>query len=771
MPTEGRRGVSCGSRAAAGGWVRRSSVCAVLILLASAAAAQTITRGPLIQNPDALPTTVTILWWTNVTGDSTVEYGLTPSLGSLQTVPQAGSCEVGSAGTCHRVALLGLLPGTRYYYRLLTNGVQVQATTYFTTLKAPTDTGTLFFTVLGDWGQGTTGESQIANLQNAADPPVLLTVGDNSYPNGTQSDLDNNALAYYQVPFQRMHFFPALGNHDLNDVGGASNYANSAYAKTLALPTNGTQPERYYSFDSGDAHFIMTDSDSCCDGTEYAWLQNDLATTSRRWKFAFVHHAPYSCANGLASFGSIMAVRNSWGPLFEQYGVDIVFTGHDHIYERSRYVDDYLVGGSSGSDGLGTYYVMTGGGGATLDDAAKVDSGGPYRQPFFFSPKEYCPWLANDCSGGSGVYCSFKRYQYTSITITDGSTLALQAVDNNGNVFDTFTITKPTLTPTSTPTPTATPVSNTATPTGTYTRTPTPTTTATNTATAIPTDTATPRPTNTETPVPTETPTGTATETATPTATESSTATKTPTVTMTVTSTASFTATASATPSPVPSNTPTATTRPTDTPTVTPVPTTTAAPTVTATATGTPTATGTSTPTAACPSGSLVDQPLLRVSKNLSPAGDENFKLKGQWQVTTLSPAIDLVTNGFTMRVMDQSGALIFARTIPGGAPAWTFSGKRWKFRDDSGTLAGGIRRIVVTDQSSRLPGLFRFRVTGTNGDFQVGSGEVPVQTLVVLGGPEQAAIGQCATRAFNADGGPAPACRLSTNGNVLKCR
>ena len=81
-----------------------------LLLLGSlahvpAALAQTITRGPLIQNPDALTTTMTILWWTNVAGNSTVEYGTTPALGSSVTVAAGGrAARSARAGTCHTVA-------------------------------------------------------------------------------------------------------------------------------------------------------------------------------------------------------------------------------------------------------------------------------------------------------------------------------------------------------------------------------------------------------------------------------------------------------------------------------------------------------------------------------------------------------------------------------------------------------------------------------------------------------------------------------------------
>ncbi len=416
-------------------WAKRVVVSlAALVLAASAVSAQTITRGPLIQNPNALTTTVTILWWTDVAGNSTVDYGTTVSLGQSVTVGQAASCQIGAAGTCHSVTLTGLSAGTRYYYRLVVNGVTVQAASasiYFTTLKDPSDPSDLFFTVIGDWGQNSTAEQNVANRQDAADPQMITTVGDNFYQTGTQTNVDDG-LDRYVTPFKRIFFFPSLGNHDVS----AASWSNSAYVKTFSLPTNAPDQERYYSYDSGDAHFVMLDSNNV-DSTQTSWLDNDLATTTRRWKFVFLHHTPYSCASGLFSIGSDLGVRNTWGPIFESRAVDIVFTGHDHIYERSGFVNDF------GGDSLGTYYVMSGGGGATLDGAAVISGGLPKRSG------STCYWLANDpvncpngVSSGANRWCSVATFQYTSVRIVGNATMTLQGVDQNGNVFDTFSITK-----------------------------------------------------------------------------------------------------------------------------------------------------------------------------------------------------------------------------------------------------------------------------------------------------------------------------------------
>src|SRR5207245_5773564 len=151
------------------------------LVVAGRAGAVTSSRGPIIENPDALTSTMTIAWWTDTAGDSTMEYGPTPALGFSQTVAQAGSCEIGSAGTCHIVSLSGLFSGTRYYYRLKTNGVTVQDTgasgPYFTTLKDPTDPTELFFTVFGDWRQASSHDQAVPILTHTADPHILAAYG------------------------------------------------------------------------------------------------------------------------------------------------------------------------------------------------------------------------------------------------------------------------------------------------------------------------------------------------------------------------------------------------------------------------------------------------------------------------------------------------------------------------------------------------------------------------------------------------------------------
>ncbi len=650
-----------------------------LVLVAGTASAQTITRGPFIQNPDADATTMTLEWWTDVTGDSTVEYGLTNALGSSVTIPQTGSCEVGSAGTCHIVTLTGLTPNTKYFYRLKTNGTIVQATNYFTTMHAVGDTSDMFFTIVGDFGQSSSGETDVANLQDADDPPMIITVGDNAYQNGTQSDWDNNVFSQYRNVMRRALFIPTLGNHDLNNVGNA-NWASSAEILMFLLPENAAvtpanEIERYFSFDNGDAHFTILDSNSCCQTEQTNWIAGDLAASTRKWKFVFFHHTAYSCASGFASFGSNTTVRNAWGPLFEANGVDIAFDGHDHIYERTTKRDDY------GGDGKGTYYIMDGGGGASLDGSAQFDSSGnPVRTGSLFGGSENCTYLAHDCPEGANGYCSFSTYQYMRINITNGgNTLTAKAVDRTGHVFDTFVINKG-ATPTRTPTPTRT-----ATPTLTATQTPLPTMTVTPTVTAVATVTATR----------TATPTATRTATETPSPTETPTPLPTATATATVTQTATETATATRTPTP------------TRTATLTPTATTTATPTVTATATATETLTPTPTPTATtvCDGGPRTGCYLPLAPKKSKVAikdspNDVSDKFQWKWAAgnSTFADFGDpLGTTTYTLCVYDEKAGtphVATMMTIPpggtcGGVGCWGAVGTTYFYKDTTRSTFG----------------------------------------------------------------------------------
>lgn len=155
-------------------------------------------------------------------------------------------------------------------------------------------------------------------------------------------------------------FYPAIGNRESN---------TPYFAMNFRLPNNG----RWYSVERQGIHFIVLDTNSSIGpvSMQYKWLVDDLESVKDRNKFIVVimHHPIFS--TGYHS-GKKIELTKILVPLFEKYGVDIVFSGHDHDYERSLYEN--------------IYYIVTGGGGANLY-GKKNES--PYSQ-FFIREFHFC---------------------------------------------------------------------------------------------------------------------------------------------------------------------------------------------------------------------------------------------------------------------------------------------------------------------------------------------------------------------------------------------
>lgn len=189
------------------------------------------------------------------------------------------------------------------------------------------------FAVIGDYGQGTQPEADVAALVKSWNPDFIITVGDNNYPSGAAETIDQNIGQFYReyiYPYtgsygsgaDQLRFFPTLGNHDWDTQRG------QPYLDYFELPGN----ERYYDFTWGPLHFFALSSDSRePDGVNRAsiqaqWLQAALANTSLPWKIVYFHHAPYASN----AEGGVDWMR--WP--FAQWGASVVLAGHHHVYER-----------------------------------------------------------------------------------------------------------------------------------------------------------------------------------------------------------------------------------------------------------------------------------------------------------------------------------------------------------------------------------------------------------------------------------------------------
>jgi hypothetical protein len=194
---------------------------------------------------------------------------------------------------------------------------------------------------------------------------------------------------------------------------------------------------------------------------------------------------------------------------------------------------------------------------------------------------------------------------------------------------------------------------------------------------------------------------------------------------------------------------------------------------------GTNPGSGLSVPSSAitCGGVSQIAAAKLKVTKNLDPSGDEGLTLSGEWVVEPLSPAPDPRANGMRFRINDRFGQPLYNRVLPraapiaNGAPGWTVNkaGTKWTYRDRRGAVAGGVVRATIQQKSQ--PGVYGFSVGGKAANFQIDPAALPLELIVVLGGLDEAAAGQCASIAFNDATGPSPACTLSSSGTTIRCK
>lgn len=204
------------------------------------------------------------------------------------------------------------------------------------------------FAAIGDYGLAGDNELAVANLVKSWNPDFIVTLGDNNYPLGADSTIDQNIGQYYHeyiYPYKGNYgtgsnvnkFFPALGNHDWYSDSG------KPYFNYFTLPGN----ERYYDLIRGNVHLYILDSepiepDGVSDTSVQAmWLKKSLNSSWEKWNIVIVHHAPYSSGpHGSTNF-------TQWP--YKLWGADLVLSGHDHLFERLR-IDSlsYIICGASG---------------------------------------------------------------------------------------------------------------------------------------------------------------------------------------------------------------------------------------------------------------------------------------------------------------------------------------------------------------------------------------------------------------------------------------
>jgi len=455
------------------------------------AQAQTVLVKPYVQPGDGAGLGVAdvkvIAWMTDdVPGKFTVEYSVAGS--PMKTAePAATRVEISEQQRylTYATKLDGLPLNSEVHYRVR-HGATLVGASSFHTRKAPGNP--IRFVVTGDVAAGTPAQLAIANQLALKKPEFVLVCGDIAYNRGRVSEylkhfwpvygngVGTDSSAAIAPLMQSVPFYVTLGNHDVeladlrkNPDAFAAFYffhpprnAPATGSWRPFIPGTDEQVRKFqaatenagypylclYSFDDGDAHFLVLDSTAFMPvlSADYReWIRRDLMESKSRWKFVLFHHPGF---NSSANHRNQQKMR-LLSPLFEEAGVTIVFSGHVHNYQRSKplrfepkdvipevpalsvrgqfQLDDQF-DGIQRTEPNGVIYIVTGGGGAKLYPMeAKENSGVVPADP--------------DSPGSFTAASNGDRHSFTLVEL-DQAKLLLRQLDANGDEIDRITITK-----------------------------------------------------------------------------------------------------------------------------------------------------------------------------------------------------------------------------------------------------------------------------------------------------------------------------------------
>jgi 3',5'-cyclic AMP phosphodiesterase CpdA len=204
-------------------------------------------------------------------------------------------------------------------------------------VSLPNRPGSLKFAVIGDNGTGERPQyevgQQMANARATFAFDLVIMLGDNMYGGQRPADF----VRKFEQPYAPLlaagvKFQASLGNHDRVE--------NVSYQP---FNMNG---QRYYSYVRNNVRFLALDS-TLMDAKQIAWIEATLQDAREEWKICYFHHPLYSNAE---RHGASVELRLQLEPIFNRRGVDVVFSGHDHVYERLKPQKGiaYFVSGAAG---------------------------------------------------------------------------------------------------------------------------------------------------------------------------------------------------------------------------------------------------------------------------------------------------------------------------------------------------------------------------------------------------------------------------------------
>lgn len=256
-----------------------------------------------------------------------------------------------NAGTLrvHQVSVEGLEPDTVYSYRVGDGNGNYSTENTFKTSPESGDVTKFIF--IGDSqaadkpGYELWGNTLQKALEFIPDADFVAHAGD-MVDKGYEEKEWNWWFEAAQENLLKTTIVPIIGNHEVMGL-----YGNSDYLAHFNNPKNGLKglEGSSFSFDVKDAHFVVLNSEMKYE-EQKDWLRADLKKTDKKWKVVFFHRGPYG------SIYDTPEVRKNWTPIFDEYGVDLVMNGHEHVYLRTF----PMKGDKQVAEGEGTVYVVGG---------------------------------------------------------------------------------------------------------------------------------------------------------------------------------------------------------------------------------------------------------------------------------------------------------------------------------------------------------------------------------------------------------------------------
>ncbi len=354
--------------------------------------------GPYLQNFG--PDSITVMWETLVPSDGVVHF-------KEKGENKFRKLSIREKTKLHEIRVGGLKPDTEYDYWVQSGNLRSKLYHFHT---APAKKRPFRFAVWGDSRTDPFAHHMVILQMAKWRPEFAVNVGDVV---GSGANTPSWATQYF-LPMDdfaaTVPTYIAIGNHEYGGYGYGNRVENFEYY--VDQPGN----EYYFSFDYAGSHFVFLDPNNSDDhdippGTpQYEWLVKDLSSEASRkadWRFVFFHEPPYSENWDLGGYyDGEELLREHVVPLMEKYNVTMVFSGHTHDYERGQW-----------PKGSGPYYVITGGGGARIDDL------------------KFKEWPQIDVSAFA--------YHFCVLDVTPDS-VHYKAVLPDGSTLDEVTIRKPT---------------------------------------------------------------------------------------------------------------------------------------------------------------------------------------------------------------------------------------------------------------------------------------------------------------------------------------